>query len=379
MAERSGSRRPLVAASLAVAVLLTGCTSRDEGSTREDASATTTGTESVAESADRSDALLERTLPADEPGCSAAVGIEGEVAWTGARGLADLSTSRPIETSTTFALGSVSKQFTATVLLLLAHDDRLSLDDPLSTWLPDLPPWGSQVPLRQAMHHVSGIPDYVDLRLESGVPWTEPRTVDDSRTEIGAIAELDFPPGDRPDYSNSNYFLLADVVRAVTGRPLQDVVRELLLEPLGLALQYDDAGWNPDTTDPSSARGYVRDPVSGEWALGGIRWETHGDAGIQATPSELVRWADNYRTGRVGGSRLLADALPEAGAGRYGAGIIEEDDGSLGHSGSAPGHLADFYVSPDRRTGIAVACNGDRGSQSTIRPLAVALRQEWGR
>jgi CubicO group peptidase (beta-lactamase class C family) len=361
---------PRLLAAVAAAALLAGCTSAP--------SAAPAVTDDRTRSVERSDALLERVLAPDEPGCSAAVGIEGEVEWAGARGMADLSTGRAIETSTTFPIASVSKQFTADVVLLLVHEGELSLDDPLSTWVPGLPTWSSEVTVGQAMHHVSGIPDYVDRRLESGVDWTEPRTVRDSASEIAAIAELDFPPGNRFQYSNSNYFLLGEVVRAVVGRPVQDVVRERLFEPLALDMEFDPSGWDPGTTDPSSARGYLRNPATGEWEPAGVRWETNGDAGIQTTPSELVRWADNYRTGRVGGSRLLADALP-ADRAAYGAGLYEHDDDSLGHGGEAPGYLTAFFVSADRRTAIAVTCNGDRGSQSSIWQLDAALRTEWAR
>jgi CubicO group peptidase (beta-lactamase class C family) len=229
------------------------------------------------------------------------------------------------------------------------------------------------------MHHVSGIPDYVDRRLASGVAWTEPRTVQDSLTEIAAFPDSEFPSGSRFRYSNSNYFLLSEVVRAAAGQPVQDVVRERIFEPLGLAMEFDPSGWEPDTTDPSSVRGYVRNPATGEWEPAGLRWEVNGDAGIQTTPSELVRWADNYRTGRVGGDRLLADVLPEDGPSDYGAGIFEADDGHLGHTGEAPGHLTYIFVSADRSTAIAVACNGDRGPQSAIQQLARALRTEWAR
>jgi CubicO group peptidase (beta-lactamase class C family) len=168
-------------------------------------------------------------------------------------------------------------------------------------------------------------------------------------------------------------------VRAVTGRPVQDVVRARIFEPLGLAMEFDPSGWDPGTTDPSSARGYLRDPSTGEWEPGGVRWEVSGDAGIQTTPSELVRWADNYRTGRVGGDRLLADAVPDDDAVPYGAGIYHDRDGSVGHDGVAPGHLTIFFVTPDRGTAIAVACNGDRGQQSAIRQLGLALLAEWTR
>jgi CubicO group peptidase (beta-lactamase class C family) len=365
-------RTALLALGATVAVPTAGCTGD------ADPPASSAPQNSVAEHADRSDELLAR-FPPDEPGCSSAVGIEGEVVWAGVQGVADLSTGRPIETSTTFAIASVSKQFTATVVLLLVHEGLLTLDDPLSTWLPDLPPWSAQITVGQAMHNVTGLPDYVDRRLESGVAWTDPKTVGDSRSEIAAIAELDFPPGNRFQYSNSNYFLLGEVVRTVTGQSVEDVVRARIFEPLGLAMEFDPSGWDPDSTDPSSARGYVRNPATGEWEPGGIRWETNGDAGIQTTPSELVRWADNYRTGEVGGSLLLDDALPPDDAAPYGAGIFEDDDDSLGHGGAAPGHLTEFFVSADRTTAIAVACNADRAAQSSIRTIGAALKREWTR
>jgi CubicO group peptidase (beta-lactamase class C family) len=354
---------------VAVVALVVGCTSEPET-----ASPATDGTDV---SAERSDDLMDRVLPADEPGCSAAVGIEGEVVWAGARGVADLATGRPIETSTTFAIGSVTKQFTATAVLLLAHDGDLSLDDPLARWVPGLPAWAGSVTVGHAMHMVSGIPDYVDLRAEAEVHWTEPRTVQDSLAEIAAIQDLDFPPGDRFRYSNSNYALLGEVVRGVTGRSVQDEIRARIFEPLGLAMEFDPSGWDPGTTDPSSARGYVRNPSTDEWEQTGVRWEVNGDAGIQTTPSELVRWADNYRTGRLGGDRLLADALPEDPAQPYGAGIFEDRDGSIGHDGGAPGYLTTFVVSPDRSTAIAVACNADHGPLSSIRQLRAALHTEW--
>ena len=153
---------------LAVSLLVTGCTGNADPPAPDPQA-------SVEEHAGPSDELFERVLASDEPGCSAAVGIEGEVVWAGAGGVADLSTGRPIETSTTFAIASVSKQFTATAVLLLVHEGRLSLDDPLSdVGCRAFPPGPDQVTIGQAMHHVSGIPDYVDQRLAAGVAWTEP-------------------------------------------------------------------------------------------------------------------------------------------------------------------------------------------------------------
>jgi CubicO group peptidase (beta-lactamase class C family) len=362
---------------LVTLVLLVACTNDADPAPTDAAPQSSTALH-----ADRSDGYIESSLPADEPGCSAAVGIEGDVVWAGAGGAADLDTGRAVETTTTFPIASVTKQFTATVVLLLAQDGALSVDDPLSRWVPGLPAWGAEVTIAEAMHHVSGIPDYVDARLASGVLLTDVRTRQDTFSEIAAMEGLVFPPQGEFDYSNSNYFLLGEVIEAATSRPFAEVLDELIVRPLDLAMVVDPFGWSPDNTDPHSARSYLLDPTTGEWERAGSRWELNGDGGIQTTPAELVRWADNYRTGKVGGDELLtaqlADAA-EAGSTRYGAGIFEDPNGALSHGGDGAGFLTEFLISADRRTSVAVTCNGDRGASSRVRYLALALRGEWAR
>jgi CubicO group peptidase (beta-lactamase class C family) len=191
-----GRSRGLLTLGAAIAILVPACSDTEPA-----AEPTSPPPEepSAAELADRSNELLDDNLSADEPGCSAAVGIEGDVVWSGARGVADLSTGRAIDTSTTFAIASVSKQFTATAVLLLVQDGQLSLEDPLSRWLPDLPAWSDEVTVSHAVHHVSGIPDYVEQRVRSGTSWTEHRTQADTLAEIAAVEALESPPGTGSD------------------------------------------------------------------------------------------------------------------------------------------------------------------------------------
>ena len=335
----------------------------------------------IAEHAERSDELLADTLPADEPGCAAAVGVEGEVVWAGARGLADLSTGQALDTSTTFDIGSVSKQVTATAVLLLAQDGSLSLDDPLSRWVPGLPAWADAVTVADLVHHTSGIPDYTERLANDGRTLADRATQRETVASLAAVGELRAPPGERFEYSNSNYVLLAEVVREASGRLLPEFARERVFEPLELGMAVDPSGASPDDADPSSARSYVRGPVEARWQPAGSRWEQLGDGSVQTTSSDLVRWADNYRTGRVGGDELLAAQLEgaaDAGDGlRYGAGIFAQRDGSLWHRGQWAGFLSEFWVSADRRTAVAVTCNGDRGPSSAVNYLAPALQREW--
>jgi CubicO group peptidase (beta-lactamase class C family) len=329
----------------------------------------------------RSDDVLAEHLSPEEPGCSAAVGIEGEVVWAAALGTADVASGRALDGSTTFDIASVSKQFTATAVLLLLQDGRLTLDDALADWLPGLPEWSREVTLGHLVHHTSGIPDYTPLLLNAGFELTDPTTQQDAIAAIAERPHTNFPPGSRFTYSNSNYVLLAEVVQRASGQPLPEFAGDRIFEPLGLDMAIDPSGADPDNPDGSSARPYLRDPVTGDWQPGGSRWTQVGDGSVRTTPSELVRWADNYRTGELGGDPLLeaqlADAAGIEAGERYAAGIVVRREGELWHNGSWAGFLSTFTVSADRRLAVAVSCNGDAGPSSPIEDIAADLRSEW--
>ena len=315
----------------------------------------------------RSQSVLDGAITADEPGCSAAVGIEGNVVWTGARGLADLASGAKITENTVFDIASVAKQFTATAILLLVDAGKLSLDDTLATHVPGMPAWAETVTVTQMMHKSSGIPDYNALLLDAGYEYSDRTTQEQALQLLADVPELQFEPGSRFDYSNSNYLLLAEIVKGVSGQPLPAFLSAEIFKPLDLAMVLDPIAI------PGKALGYDYDEDTREYNVPATVWEQIGDGAIQTTPSQLVRWADNYRTGKVGGPRLLeaqlAGAVPTEpdGEDRYGAGIYLLADGQLIHNGSWAGFVSAFHVSEDRRTSTAVTCNN--GSQD---PEAIA-------
>jgi|tagenome__1003787_1003787.scaffolds.fasta_scaffold20954920_2 CubicO group peptidase (beta-lactamase class C family) len=368
---------------LVLAVVLGACTST-AGAPPATEAGPASSADDIAGRAARSDALLERTLSPDEPGCSAAVGIEGKVVWAAVRGLADLATERALTPATTLDIGSVSKQFTATAVLLLAQEGRLALNDPLSRWVPGLPAWSSEVTIDQLLHHTSAIPDYTTL-LSAGHALSEPTTQQQAIAAIAGIGSLNERLRGRFIYSNSNYVLLAEVVSSAGQQPLPDFARTRIFEPLALDMAIDPSGASPDTIDPSSARSYAPDRASGRWEPAGSRWEQIGDGSIQTTPSELVRWADNYRTGGLGGSQLVEDQLRSTtttgpGGDRYAAGIIVSPDGALTHTGSWAGFLTTFHVAADHRIAVAVSCNHvDNRAPSDIEEITDQLQAEWAK
>ena len=364
---------------LAVVLLLGGCTERATPA-RAPATVTgvptATGTSAAATATPapgfRSQSVLDAAISVDEPGCSAAVGVEGSVVWTGVRGVADIASATKISTETLFDIGSVTKQFTATAILLLAEAGKLALDDPVSRHMPELPPWAGTVNLGQLMHQTSGIPDYLKL-LEAHFKANERTTQEQAVQALTAVTTLEFPPGSRFEYSNSNYLLLGEIVRRASGENLPLYSTAHIFQPLSLGMVMDPVG-----QIPNKAISY--DKEDGKYRVADSPWEQVGDGGIQTSPSQLVRWADNYRSGKVGGSKLLdaqlAGAVPTDpnGHDRYGAGIYLMGNGALDHDGAWAGFVTSFHVSADRRTSVVVSCNTDKQDATA---LSDALGQFW--
>lgn len=355
---------PLVAVMLLCACARTEVT--DDAATVLSTSASpSTTTAATADQAARSLEVLDRVIEKNKPGCSAAVGIAGKVVWSGARGVADLGSGTEITTDTAFDIASVSKQFTATAALLLAGAGKLSLDASLAEYVPGLPGWSRTVTITELIHQTSGIPDYVGLLYEAGYQDGDRTTNADALKALAQVRDLEFEPGTRWNYSNSNYLLLGAVVEAVSGESLADFLNAEVFTPLGLDMVLD-----PARPVPTLALSYMKD--GGNDAVAPSAWEQTGDGSIQTTPSQLVIWADNYRTGAVGGPELLAAQVdgavetgPETGE-RYGAGIFVGTDGTLEHDGSWAGFLTDFAVSADRTHSVAVSCNTDDQDPTAI-------------
>ena len=325
----------------------------------------------------RSQAALEELVvaPDTEPGCSAAVGERGRVLWQGQAGLAVLQPATPITAETTFHIGSVSKQFTALAAALLAEDGRLSLDDTVAEHLDGYPDWAEQVTLSQLIHHTSGIPEVINLMRLRG---TEPDTKASREDLLEAIREaetLDFEPGSQWAYSNSNYLLLGLIVEQTSGRPLATHLAQTFFAPLDLTMALEPPG-----SSPTGTRSY-RANEQGQFEVVDWPWDLSGPTGIWATPTDLIRWADVYRTGVVGGELVTkpqTDAVAGAdGDSRYGLGILIAPNGVLWHNGIARGFNTEFVVSANRDRAIAVSCNGNGIEPATLVEALGPIWQVW--
>ena len=309
-----------------------------------------------------SDAAVAALVDANRPGCSAAVGIRGEIAWAGATGVADLTTGAPITVETRFDMASVSKQFTATAILMLQREGALSLSDPISAYVDGLPRWGTTVTLDALMHHTARVPDYWTVLDDDGIGFSDAA---DHATILQAIRRLPrLSPGSGYEYSNSNYVLLAEVVGRVSGMPLPQFLAERIFTPLGLDMEL-----TPSLVAPDVALSY--DDADGFQPPG---WTAYGPIGIYTTPSELARWGDQYRAGEIIQDDFSVGAVDEGAGELYAAGMDIEADGDLNHNGRFGGYVSTFTVSADRETTIAVMCNGHAANRFG---LADALWAIW--
>jgi CubicO group peptidase (beta-lactamase class C family) len=316
----------------------------------------------VPQLASQSDAAVKSLVNATLPGCSAAVAKDGTVVWAGAAGLADLSTGTPVTTSTRFDIASVSKQFTATAILMLQRKGLLKLSDPIGAYVDGLPEWGASVTLDQLMHHTSRIPDYWVKLDDIGIGFSQPA---DQAVTLDAIRrETELEPGAGFLYSNSNYVLLAEVVGRVSGKPLPEFLGDNIFDPLGLEMVLA-----PTLHAPDIALSYDDDVQLQE-----AGWTSYGHTGIITTPSELARWGDQYRASDIIQPDLVQGTVYDEPGVYYAAGIDILANGDLTHSGRMGGFITDFTVSSDRHTVITVMCNGHLSNRTGLRD---ALWKIW--
>jgi D-alanyl-D-alanine carboxypeptidase len=240
---------------------------------------------------------IRRTMEQGAPGMIVGVARDGEALFVRAFGLADLEHNVPVIRGTVFKLASITKQFTAAALVSLVEDGKVSLDDPLSRYVPELPQAG-QVTLYQLLVQTSGIPDYAEdpagLRMKS-VARTPTQMIE---WIAGLQPRFHFEPGTRWAYSNSNYVLLGLVIERVSGQSLEAFFAERLARPAGLtATTFDD----PSDVVPDRAQGYRK--VKGSAAYEHADWISPtipgAAGGLRTTVDDLLGWSHALFSGRV--------------------------------------------------------------------------------
>jgi len=254
----------------------------------------------------------------DSPGLAVLVRKGGKTVFERGYGLRDLRTKTRIDAKTNFRLASVTKQFTAMAIMLLAHDGKLHYDDKLTQYFPEFPAYGADITLRDLLNHTSGLPDYEDLmnveEKTRGVVWTPEHQIQDQ--EVLALLEKAtkgfFAPSKSWAYSNSGYVLLGLVVAKVSGEPFGDFLAQRIFAPLHMDHTLVYVKGKNDVTN--RAYGHTRDKETGAFRETdqSATSATQGDGGVYSNLEDLKRWDDALRRHTLLGAREMKPAITEA-------------------------------------------------------------------
>ena len=270
------------------------------------------------------DALFSKWTQGLCPGGQVAVRQRGELIYHKSFGYADIERSIPITDDTIFHVASVSKQITVMCILLLQEAGKLSINDDVREYVPDLIQFSEPVTIRNMMNNVSGIRDQWELLMLRGVRIVDTITQKDALSIIGKQKSLNFEPMSQYLYSNSNFTLLAEIVERVSGKTLNEFAAEKIFKPLGMEhTAYKDSYWK---VMPNRANSYY-DNGTGEFVHHVLNYGTYGATSLNTRVMDFLKWMDNYKNPVICNKELLeemfsAPTLKDGAASSYAGGLF---------------------------------------------------------
>ncbi len=371
---RQGTKLLVVACAWCVGVVGLPALATEKGSGAGSGTAAVAAIPDGAEVARQARQLLESNYPSVGPGAAVLVMRGKEVLFRGARGEADIAGHVPLSPAATFRIGSLTKQFSAAGLLLLVQDGKVSLDDPLSRFLPDYPN-GAAITVRELLNHTSGVKSY------TGIPgyMVDPIRKDLTTAQLVAVFKdlpVDFAPGQGWAYNNSGYVLVGAVIEAVTGEPWYRFLDQRLFKPLGMA--HTGYGADPEFV-ARQVQGYTREGDAIAPAPPLSMTQPHAAGALLSTVDDLQTWNRALHEGRVLQSatyRQMITPTGKATEAEYGFGLNRQTlhgRDAIAHGGGINGFSTVLAYLPGPDIGVVVLQNTDDNGRGQD-PEAVARR-----
>lgn len=310
----------------------------------------------------RVDAIFQKMDSTVSPGCALSVMKDGKIIYERGYGMADLDHNVAITPTTVFHVASMSKQFTAASILLLAQQGKLSLDDPVRKYIPELPDFGTPITIRQLIHHSSGLRDQWDLLGLWGWRYSQDLiTNKDVLYVVSHQKELNFPPGTKHLYSNTGYTLLGEVVKRVSGKSLREFTTENIYQPLGMK----NTHFRDDHAEIIKNIAYGYEPAKDTFRLSVTNFDTVGATSLMTTVEDLPLWDENFYNPRVGGPELIKQMLERGKLNNgeqldYASGLVigkYRGLNTVDHGGADAGYRSDMIRFPDQHFSSACLCN----------------------
>ncbi|MEM6299750.1 MAG: serine hydrolase domain-containing protein, partial [Bacteroidota bacterium] len=289
------------------------------------------------------DSILQSYCHPDKPGLAVGIVKNGKVLYKNTAGIADLSNSIPITDSTVFNIASVSKHFTALVALMAEEEGKLSLDDDVRKYLPELQHLPQKITIKQLANHSHGLPNFSEVVQLMGFTGQDPSSNTFAVETMLATRQVNFEPGTRFQYGNTGYMLLAEVLKRVYEKPFPRVVQEKLFQPLSMTQSavIDDSR----AVVKNKAQAYRWSGTA--YVESANRQMESGPSNVHTSLNDMLKWLINFQNPKVGGQvNQLATktiALVEDGGVDYGLGLFSENYKGLNtvfHGGGTAGYRA---------------------------------------
>jgi len=310
----------------------------------------------------------------DSPGVAIAVIKDGAVTYQRGYGSANLEYNIPITPKTVFHVASVSKQFTAFAITLLANQGKLALDDDIRKHLPEVPDFGKKITIRHLLHHTSGLRDQWVLLAMAGWRLDDVITKEHILKMVRHQKELNFDPGQEYVYSNTGYTLLAVIVERVSGKSFREYTEANIFKPLGMTSTH----FHDDHEMIVKNRAYSYAPVrDAGFKLAPLNYANVGATSLFTTAEDLARWVFNFEDKKVGGAAVIEQMHQE--------GVLNNGKGTgyafglsigpyrglktVGHAGGDAGYRSFVFWFPEQRFGVVALSN-----HATLNPTLMARR-----
>ncbi|MGA2531572.1 MAG: serine hydrolase [Candidatus Aminicenantales bacterium] len=316
------------------------------------------------ESTDKVDKLFTSWDKTTSPGAALAVVRDGRIIYKRGYGMAKIEDGIVMTPDKIFDIGSVSKQFTATCVVMLVRDGKVSLDDNVRKYIPELPDYGMPITVRHLLHHTSGLRDYNDLLELAGFRGdSDCPNVDEALDVICRQKKLNYPPGQEYSYTNTGFFLLSQIVERVSGKSLNAFAQERIFKPLGM----EHTIFQDDHTQIIKNRATGYEPTGQGFRLDMSNWDETGDGNIYTSVEDLYLWDQAFYTFKLG--KDVMDMLHTKGTlndGKtidYAFGLVVTEYKGLKvveHGGSWAGFRAGIVRFPDEK--FTVICLANLGT-----------------
>jgi CubicO group peptidase (beta-lactamase class C family) len=313
---------------------------------------------------DQTDKVFAKWDSTVSPGCALSVMKDGQIVYKRGYGMANLDHDVPITPETVFHVASISKQFTAAAIIMLAQDGKLSLDDDVHKYITELPDFGARITIRHLIYHTSGLRDQWALLGLAGWRYSLDLITDDDVMELmSRQKDLNFQPGEKHVYCNTGYTLLAQIVKRVSHQSFREFTTSRIFGPLGMTSTH----FRDDHAEivKHIAYGYEEGQGRNVYRLSVTNFDTVGATSLLTTVEDLAQWDENFYHPRVGGPAMVAQQLQRGKltSGKeldYAFGLAHGKYRGLptiDHGGADAGYRADLLRFPEQHFSVACLCN----------------------